>query len=107
MLIVFKVSNFRSIRDMQTLSLVASKNKELMDSHTFDVQLAEQSSIKLLRSAAIYGPNAAGKTNLVRALKVMKTIVLTSALEKGREIRYRWFHSNYTPSPVRHPVRLK
>ncbi|MCY3955240.1 MAG: ATP-binding protein [Nitrospira sp.] len=84
MLIEFKVANFRSIRDMQTLSLVASKNKELMDSHTFDVQLAEQSSIKLLRSAAIYGPNEAGKTNLVRALKVMETIVRTSALEKGR-----------------------
>ena len=84
MLIEFNVSNFRSIRDPQTFSLVASKNKELMDSHTFDARLAEQSSIKLLRSAAIYGPNAAGKTNLVRALKVMETIVRTSALEKGR-----------------------
>ncbi len=84
MLIEFKVANFRSIKEMQTLSLVASKNKELMDSHTFDAQLSEQASIKLLRSAAIYGPNAAGKTNLVRALKVMDTIVRTSALEKSR-----------------------
>ena len=84
MLIEFKVSNFRSIREMQTFSLVASKNKELMNSHTFDAQLAEQSSVKLLRSAAIYGPNAAGKTNLVRALRVMEIIVRTSALEKGR-----------------------
>ncbi len=84
MLIEFKVANFWSIKEPQTFSLVASKHKELMDSHTFDAQLAEQSSIKLLRSAAIYGPNAAGKTNLVRALKVMKTIVRTSALEKSR-----------------------
>lgn len=84
MLIEFKVSNFKSIRQIQTFSLVTSKHKELMDSHTFDAELAEQSSIKLLRSAAIYGPNAAGKTNLVRALKVMDTIVRTSALEKSR-----------------------
>lgn len=84
MLIEFKFSNFMSIKEEQTFSLVASKNKELMDSHTFDVPLGEQSSIKLLRSAAIYGPNAAGKTNLIRALKVMETIVRTSALEKSR-----------------------
>ena len=84
MLIEFKVSNFRSINETQTFSLVASKNKELMDSHTFNAQFTEQSSIKLLRSAAIYGPNAAGKTNLIRALKVMETIVRTSALEKSR-----------------------
>ena len=84
MLIEFKVSNFMSIKEEQTFSLVASKNKELMDSHTFDVPLGEQASIKLLRSAAIYGPNAAGKTNLVRALRVMDTIVRTSALEKSR-----------------------
>lgn len=84
MLIEFKVANFWSIKDEQTFSLVAQKNKELMDSHTFDVQLGEQSGIKLLRSAAIYGPNAAGKTNLVRALSVMKRIVRSSALEKGR-----------------------
>ena len=84
MLIEFKVTNFRSIKETQTFSLVASKNKELMDSHTFDARLAEQSSLKLLRSAAIYGANAAGKTNLVSALRVMETIVRTSALEKSR-----------------------
>ncbi|MCY4613058.1 MAG: ATP-binding protein [Nitrospira sp.] len=84
MLIEFTISNFKSIKEEQTFSLVASKNKELMDSHTFDVRLSEQSSMKLLRSVAIYGPNAAGKTNLVRALRVMETIVRTSALEKSR-----------------------
>ena len=84
MLIEFKVTNFKSIKETQTFSLVASKNKELMDSHTFDIRLAEQSNMKLLRSAAIYGPNAAGKTNLLHALRVMETIVRTSALGKSR-----------------------
>ncbi len=84
MLIEFEVDNFMSIKEQQTFSLVASKNKELMDSHTFDAPLAEQSSIKLLRSAAVYGPNAGGKTNLIDALRIMREIVLKSALEKGR-----------------------
>lgn len=84
MLIEFKVSNFMSIKEKQTFSLMASKNKELMDSHTFDARLTEQSSIKLLRSAAIYGPNAAGKTNLLEALRVMRRIVLKSASDKSR-----------------------
>ena len=85
MLIEFNVSNFMSIKEKQTFSLVASKNQELMDSHTFDVRLSSvQSSMKLLCAAAIYGPNAAGKTNLLEAIRVMRRIVLKSALEKSR-----------------------
>lgn len=73
-----------SIKEKQTFSLVASKHKELMDSHTFDVRLSEQSSMKLLCSAVLYGPNAAGKTNLLEALRVMRRIVLKSASDKSR-----------------------
>ena len=73
-----------SIKEKQTFSLVASKHKELMDSHTFDVRLSEQSSMRLLCSAVIYGPNAAGKTNLLEALRVMRRIVLKSASDKSR-----------------------
>ena len=39
-------------------------------------------SVPLVRSAAIYGANAAGKTNLVRALQAMKHTVLRS----GRDV---------------------
>jgi AAA15 family ATPase/GTPase len=41
-------------------------------------------SIDLLRSAAIYGPNAAGKSNLLMALRSMKEIVVKSALNRQR-----------------------
>lgn len=84
MLIEFNISNFMSINEKQTFSLVAAKNKELMDSHTFDAPLAGQASMKLLRTAAIYGPNAGGKTNLLHGLRIMREIVLKSALEKNR-----------------------
>ncbi len=84
MLIEFSVTNFGSIKDEQTFSMVASKNKELIDTNTFDAPLKDGSNIKLLPAAAIYGPNAAGKTNLLFALLMMSMIVKGSVLEKSR-----------------------
>ncbi|MCY4261092.1 MAG: ATP-binding protein [Gammaproteobacteria bacterium] len=81
MLIEFKVANYRSVKDEQTLSLVASKNRELADSGTLESGIP---NVKLLPSSAIYGPNASGKTNLLLALLRMKRIVTESSLEKGR-----------------------
>ncbi|MDD9859475.1 MAG: ATP-binding protein [Nitrospira sp.] len=77
-LIEFRVANYRSIKEEQTLSLVSSRSKELMDSHTFE---AKGFKDRLLRSAAVYGPNASGKTNLFLALGTMREIVEESARE--------------------------
>ena len=81
MLIEFRVANYWSIKEEQTLSLVASGGGELMDSHTF---AANGFKNRLLRSAAVYGPNASGKTNLLLAFLSMKDIVKESALEGHR-----------------------
>lgn len=77
MLVEFRVKNFRSLRDEQVLSLVASKDKTLADTHTLDTGLKAASS--LVRSAAIYGANASGKSNLVKALQYMRGVVMESA----------------------------
>jgi hypothetical protein len=76
MLIEFSVSNFRSFRERQTLSMVAAAFREHEETNTFDPNL--KGFGRLLRTAAIYGPNAAGKTNLLRALQFMQGMVLTS-----------------------------
>lgn len=81
MLIQFSVKNWRSIRDEQIFSMVMAIGDELRDSNTF--QPTTPSATKLLRSAAIYGPNAAGKSNLLKAMTVMKKIVVESA-SKGQ-----------------------
>ena len=60
MLIEFSVTNFRSIRDRQTFSLVKAKGDELMDSNT--IQTGALNKVSLLRTAVIYGPNAGGKS---------------------------------------------
>ncbi len=79
MLIEFCVGNYRSFRDPVTLSMVAanlrSQDKQLDENNVFDAGR----KLRLLTSAAIYGANASGKSNLVRAMGVMRNLVLRSA----------------------------
>lgn len=77
MLVEFRVKNFRSLRGEQVLSLVASKDKTLADTHTLATGLTAVP--QMLKSAAIYGANASGKSNLIKALQYMRGVVLESA----------------------------
>jgi uncharacterized protein len=78
MIIEFSVGNFCSIKDMETLSMLASPkvsvNKEL------DVKNVHRVSDKLtlLKSKAIYGANASGKSSMVKAMAAFKRIVSDS-----------------------------
>ncbi|MCY0964859.1 AAA family ATPase [Parathalassolituus penaei] len=82
MLIEFRVTNFRSFKDEQKFSLVRGTGDELLASNSFTANDANQ--MPLLRSAAIYGPNASGKSNFLKALRAMKKIVMESALKGQR-----------------------
>lgn len=77
MLIEFRIKNFRSLRDEQVLSLVASTDKTLLDTHALDSGL--KAAPHLLKSAVVYGANASGKSNLIKALQYMRGVVLESA----------------------------
>lgn len=93
MLLEFKVTNFRSINNTQILSMVAGTGTELKEQNTFASGLP--SLPNLLRSAAVYGPNAAGKSNLFRAMQFMQNFVLTSqALQEGQNINVAPFLLN-------------
>ena len=76
MLIDFKVKNYRSIKDEQDLNMLSTKQKEHLDTHTFTSDAS--SKMSLLKTAAIYGANAAGKSNFIKALKTMQEIVVYS-----------------------------
>jgi hypothetical protein len=73
MLIEFSVSNFRSFREKQTLSMVAAP-KLTKEPNTFAVTVAGESLPRLLKVAAIYGPNASGKSNLVGAIDAVRAL---------------------------------
>ena len=79
MLVQFGVKNFLSFKNRVTLSLVASADKE-HEENTFTTP--GRRPIRLLKSVALYGANASGKSNLVRALAFFVKSVRTSALRK-------------------------
>lgn len=74
MLIRFQVENYRSIRDVQELSLIAGSSKEMAES----LMTLDSSKYKVLRVAAIYGANGSGKTNLLAALRFAVNAVKNS-----------------------------
>ena len=78
MLIQFAVSNYRSIKDEAVLSLVAGLGGEHRERNVRVSRMGGPRAMPLLRSAVVYGANAAGKTNLIRALAAMRTIVVSS-----------------------------
>lgn len=90
MLIEFSVANFRSFRERQTLSLIASAGAELNKTNVVSMN---GDGLRLLRSAVIYGPNAAGKSNLLRALETLRQLVQNSAtkIQEGQSLGVRPF----------------
>lgn len=76
MLIEFSVANYRSVKDKVTLSMVASSDTEHLD-NTFGIP--GPGNLRLLKSAAIYGANASGKSNVVRALLSLRHTLVGSA----------------------------
>jgi AAA15 family ATPase/GTPase len=90
MLIEFALENFRSFRGQQRLSLVAGHAKEMRAENTF--QSLARGTPPLLRSCAVYGANAAGKSNLLRGLQQMQSLVLRSAnLQQGMPLPHTPF----------------
>lgn len=77
MLIEFSAGNFRSFNAPVTFSMVAAnitpKNKTLNQNNVFQLK-----NLNLLKSAAIYGANASGKSNLLAAFRFMRKFVLES-----------------------------
>lgn len=70
MLIEFSVSNYRSFRDRQTLSMAAAPRLS-KTRNTFTPSGCTEKLPDLLKVAAIYGPNASGKSSLVRAMAIV------------------------------------
>ena len=82
MLIEFSVKNFRSINERQVLNFVAKSSKEFQDENTFIA--GGVSKLRLINSIAIYGPNASGKTNILKAFSTMRNIVVNFSSNQQR-----------------------
>ena len=72
MLLEFSVGNFLSFKEIKTLNLVAASISDYKDSNVIDTERHS-----LIKGAVIYGANASGKSNFIRAMSTMKRIVMS------------------------------
>ena len=88
MIVQFSVENFLSFKEQSTLSMVATPLRE-------DAALTENvlvpisdTGISLLKSALILGPNASGKSNVIKAFDFFKRFLVSSFkdVQAGEEI---------------------
>lgn len=80
MLIEFSVGNYLSFKDTVTFSMVAAKIPENNDNFLNNICKIDE-ELSLLKTAAIYGANASGKSNIATAIEFMKWFVLNSSKE--------------------------
>lgn len=79
MLLEFTLGNYRSFGADRTLSMVSTdlraRDARLNQSNRTQVE----PKLSVLKSAVVYGANASGKSNLVRAIRFMRDLVLDSS----------------------------
>ncbi|MBK8045540.1 MAG: AAA family ATPase [Haliscomenobacter sp.] len=74
MLLEFKVSNYRSIGEEQTMSLIpAPKQKDHLQN------IITKGRYQALNAISLYGPNGGGKSNVLKAMSLLDRLVHISA----------------------------
>ena len=81
MIAEFKIRNFYSLREEQILSFVPTNDDTSRDIYTEEVA----DGVSLLKIGCIYGSNASGKTNILKALDFFSQFMVDDSLNKGDE----------------------
>lgn len=77
MVIDFSFTNFRSFKDKTEFTLKADSLKSKID-NTFEVEFNSGNSISLLKTAVVYGANASGKSNFIKAFLAFTWLIQNS-----------------------------
>jgi len=76
MIVEFSVKNFRSISDLQTVSFVATNLKSSKENESVDLNnIVSDNGMKLLKTIGVYGANASGKSNIIKALEFFRDAI--------------------------------
>ncbi|NHZ72580.1 MAG: AAA family ATPase, partial [Aquificales bacterium] len=78
MLIRFSVENFRSFNEEAVFSMLPGR----MQKHPEHIIPNKESGIDVLSLALLYGANASGKSNLVRAMDFARNFIIRSTRPK-------------------------
>ena len=89
-LLRFTIENFRSIAEQKSIVLTPDSQVEELAEN-----VAVQGEHRYFRTAAIYGANSSGKSNVVRGLAMMKHLVDSSVkMNNGEALTYEPFALN-------------
>jgi len=89
MLIMFKVKNYTSFKDEAILDLRAASYKQ----HTSHL-LEANDGTKLVKTAAIYGANASGKSNFISAMFLFERYILEQFITNNKNEEYDFSENN-------------
>jgi len=81
MIIEFSVKNYRSIRDLQTISFKATGLKSPAGSDIDADNIVKSNGVSLLKTVGLYGANASGKSNMLMALSYFTQVVGSLAID--------------------------
>ena len=79
MIVEFSVSNFASVRSRQTLSFVPTPDSYMSEHFCHTIK----EDVRLLKIGVIYGANASGKSNILRALDFLRELMLHNPADRN------------------------
>jgi len=100
MFIGFSVSNYLSFKATQTISMVASKSARHKE------HILNGNGKKILKTGLIYGANASGKSNLIKAINFSRDIILDGLDEVDSSKKYFRICDKYYKTPGVFEYRL-
>lgn len=81
MLIYFSVENFRSIKSKVELDMQPAPRMRRHKNHVVD--LKHKNKLKALRSAVMFGANASGKSNIIKAIEFAQNLIVKGTSQKN------------------------
>jgi AAA15 family ATPase/GTPase len=96
MLITFKLGNFRSFREPQVFSLSTSSDQTHEATHL--IRTGMKAVPRVSKAAIVFGPNASGKSNLLRALATFRELILYSTSYSDAQFQELYRPFRFGPS---------
>jgi len=93
MLLRFSVSNFKSYKDTQVFSMIAGKYKKHKE-HVIDIH-----GRRVLKGSFFFGANAAGKSNLIEAIRFAQRIIVDGLNNNSLINKHFRIDDNYAEKP--------
>ena len=84
MLLEFRMENFKSFKEEMYFKMIPTRIKDL--EYSLITKNIKGNEVKALSSAAIYGPNSSGKTNLIGGMEVFRSIILSGNIMNKENI---------------------